>query len=137
VLLRRAAAGAAALAALGSAAGAATGGAPDAGPPAADVAAGERVFRSQCMGCHSVEEGLNRAGPTLHGIFGRAAGSVEGFRYSEAMSAADFDWTPETLDAFLTDPGTMVPGTIMVFWGLRPDDRRRVIAYLEDAAGPE
>jgi cytochrome c len=126
VLLRpagRAAALAAAWAAFGAAAAA-----------DADVAAGERVFRNQCMGCHSVEEGRNRAGPTLHGLFGRQAGALDGFTYSEAMREADFAWTPETLDAFLEDPGAVVPGTIMVFWGLPPNDRRRVIAYLAAAA---
>lgn len=100
----------------------------------AELAAGERVFRNQCMGCHAVEAGLNRAGPTLHGLFGRKAGSLEGFNYSRAMREADLVWTPETLDAFLAEPNAVVPGTIMVFWGLRSDDRRRVIAYLEAAA---
>lgn len=126
MLLRRpgrAAALAAAWAALGSTAAA-----------DAELAAGERVFRNQCMGCHAVEAGLNRAGPTLHGLFGRKAGSLEGFNYSRAMREADLVWTPETLDAFLAEPNAVVPGTIMVFWGLRSDDRRRVIAYLEAAA---
>lgn len=126
MLLRRpgrAAALAAAWAALGSTAAA-----------DAELAAGERVFRNQCMGCHAVEAGLNRAGPTLHGLFGREAGSLDGFNYSAAMREADLVWTPETLDAFLAEPNAVVPGTIMVFWGLRSDDRRRVIAYLEAAA---
>ena len=101
-----------------------------------DVAAGERVFRSQCMGCHSVEEGLNRAGPTLYGLFGREAGSIKGFTYSDAMRGANFVWTYQMLDAFLEDPRALVPGTSMVFWGLRSDDRRRVVAYL-GAAGAE
>jgi cytochrome c len=126
VLLRRAG-GAAALAAAGAAL-------PLAAAADADLAAGERVFRSQCMGCHAIEEGRNRAGPTLHGLFGREAGTLEGFDYSDAMREAGIVWSEETLDAFLEDPRGMVPGTIMVFWGLRADDRRRVIAYLKSAA---
>jgi cytochrome c len=101
---------------------------------AADIAAGERVFRSQCMGCHSVEPERNRAGPTLHKLIDRPSGVVEGFDYSTAMLDAGIVWDHETLDAFLADPAGVVPGTKMVFWGLREDDRRRVIAYL-DAAG--
>jgi cytochrome c len=91
VLLRRAA-GAAALAAAGAAL-------PLAAAADADLAAGERVFRSQCMGCHAIEEGRNRAGPTLHGLFGREAGTLEGFDYSDAMREAGIVWSEETLDA--------------------------------------
>jgi cytochrome c len=105
-----------------------------AGASERDVATGERVFRSQCMGCHSVEPERNRAGPTLHGLFGRVSGTQEGFDYSEAMREAAVEWDRETLDAFLAEPDAVVPGTKMVFWGLRPDDRRRVIAYLEAVA---
>jgi cytochrome c len=105
-----------------------------AGASERDVATGERVFRSQCMGCHSVEPERNRAGPTLHGLFGRVSGTHEGFDYSEAMQEAAVEWDRETLDAFLAEPDAVVPGTKMVFWGLRPEDRRRVIAYLEAVA---
>jgi cytochrome c len=121
VFLRRAAGAAAAVVAIAQAAGAAE----------RDVAAGERVFRTQCMGCHSTEPERNRAGPTLHGVFGRVSGRVEGFDFSEAMREAGVEWDRETIDAFLEEPDAVVPGTKMVFWGLRPDDRRRVIAYLE------
>ena len=98
-----------------------------------DVAAGERLFRSQCSGCHSVEQGDIRAGPTLHGVIGRPAGTLQGFDYSAAMAAADLQWTPEALDTFLTDPAGTVPGTYMVFWGLEAPQRRQVIAYLLEA----
>ena len=98
-----------------------------------DLAAGQRLFRSQCMGCHSVEPGRHRAGPSLHGLFGRRSGSVEGFDFSPAMTEAGIEWTPETLDAFLADPDGVVPGTRRVFWGLAPEARRQVIRYLEEA----
>lgn len=98
--------------------------------PAA-IAAGERLFRSQCMGCHSLEPGDNRAGPTLHGLFGREAGTHGGFDFSQAMSEAGFEWSAETLDQFLADPQGTVPGTKMVLWGLEERPRRQLIVYLE------
>jgi cytochrome c len=100
----------------------------------ADTAVGERVFATQCSGCHSVEPERNRAGPTLHGLFGRQSGTLEGFDFSSAMREARIEWSPETLDAFLAEPREMVPGTKMVLWGLPPEDRRNVIAYLESIA---
>lgn len=101
-------------------------------PPAgADTAAGERLFRSQCSGCHSVEPEQNRAGPTLHGLFARRSGTLADFDYSNAMRDAAIDWSPETLDAFLADPHAVVPGSKMVLWGLPPEQRREIIAYLK------
>jgi cytochrome c len=103
-------------------------------PAAADeLAAGERIFRSQCMGCHALEPERHRAGPSLHGLVGRQAGIVEGFDFSPAMTEAGIEWTAEALDAFLADPAAMVPGTRMVLWGLDPGARERVIRYLEVA----
>ena len=98
--------------------------------PAA-IAAGERLFRSQCMGCHSLEAGANRAGPTLHRLFAREAGSLEGFDFSQAMTEAGFEWSAETLDQFLAHPQGTVPGTKMVLWGLEERPRRQLIVYLE------
>lgn len=78
-----------------------------------------------------MEPGENRAGPSLYNLFGRRSGTLAGFDYSTAMREAGIDWTPETLDQFLTDPREMVPGTKMVLWGLPPETRRDIIAYLE------
>jgi cytochrome c len=101
-------------------------------PPAgADTAAGERLFRSQCSGCHSVEPEQNRAGPTLHNLFARRSGTLAGFDYSAAMREAEVDWSPDTLDAFLADPRAMVPGTRMVLWGLPAEQRHEIIAWLK------
>lgn len=107
--------------------------APAAADPA-ERAAGERLFRNQCRGCHSVGAGENRAGPTLYGLFGRRSGTVAGFNFSAAMKDAAIEWTPERLDRFLTGPSEMVPGTKMVLWGLDERTRRRIIAYLESLA---
>ncbi|MGE5476057.1 MAG: c-type cytochrome [Bacteroidales bacterium] len=97
---------------------------------AGDPAAGEKVF-NQCKACHTIEAGKNRVGPSLHGVVGRPAGSVEGFQYSPAMKSSGLTWTPETLDKYLTDPKATVPGNKMAFAGLKkPEDRTNVIAYL-------
>jgi cytochrome c len=95
-----------------------------------DPAAGEKVF-NQCKACHTVQAGQNRVGPSLHGVVGRQAGTVEGFQYSPAMKSAGLTWTPENLDKYLTDPKAFVAGNKMAFVGLKkPEDRANVIAYL-------
>lgn len=98
---------------------------------AASPAQGERVFRNQCQGCHSLEPGVHIAGPSLHGVVGRDAGSVDDFEYSPTLQDAQLVWTPETLDRFLADPDGFLPGTRMVFWGLDERSRRQLIEYLQ------
>lgn len=95
-----------------------------------NAAEGEKVF-NQCKACHSVQAGQNRVGPSLAGVVGRKAGSVEGFNYSPAMKNSGMTWTTENLDKYLTDPKAAVPGNKMAFAGLKkPEDRANVIAYL-------
>ena len=101
--------------------------------PAGDPEAGAKVF-GKCRACHAVEPGVNRVGPTLHGVVGREVASAPGFDYSPAMRAwaGGKTWTPELLDAFLADPRHTVIGTTMVFAGVRdPQDRADLLAYLE------
>lgn len=100
-----------------------------------DAESGKKVF-ARCQACHSLDAGVNKVGPSLHGIIGRASATVDGFKYSEAMSNAHLNWTPEVLDQYLTNPRKSVPGTKMAFPGLpKPEDRANVITYLEQAAG--
>jgi len=86
----------------------------------------------QCRACHSFEDGGPAlVGPNLFGIFGRPAGTMDGYPYSPALVAADFIWTPKALDAWLAEPSRFLPGNRMVFGGLRnADDRNAVIAAL-------
>jgi cytochrome c len=100
---------------------------------AADAAAGEAAFRRLCTACHIVTaEGRRGVGPTLFGVVGRKAGSVEGFRYSNAKRDANLVWTPEQLDKYLTNPREFMPGTTMAFAGIRNDaERANVVAYLQ------
>lgn len=98
---------------------------------AASASAGEALFRN-CRSCHSVEAGQNGAGPYLHGVVGRAADSVDGFRYSGALSAVVEVWTPEELFHFLENPRGYAPNTSMGYNGMRsPEDRANLIAYLD------
>lgn len=100
-----------------------------------DAAAGAKVF-NQCKACHTLEAGKNRVGPSLHGIVGRPAGAVEGFKYSDAMKNSGLTWTPENLDKYLADPKGFIPGNKMAFAGVKkPEDRQNVIAYLKKEGG--
>ncbi|HRD75514.1 MAG TPA: cytochrome c family protein [Hyphomicrobiaceae bacterium] len=93
------------------------------------------MFR-KCRSCHEVgPDAKTRLGPTLNGLFGRKAGSIEGFKYSPGNLEAGSKglvWTEETLFKYLEDPRAFVPGTTMAFAGLADEqDRRDVIAYLK------
>ncbi len=96
---------------------------------AADPAAGEKVFK-KCQACHTVEAGVNKTGPSLHGVVGRKIAALADFGYSGALPA-DESWTPEHLFHFLESPKSYAPGTSMGFAGLKKEsDRADLIAYL-------
>ena len=103
-----------------------------AGPAmAADVDAGKTAFK-KCALCHTTEAGKNKIGPSLFGIVGRKSATVENFNYSEAMTKFDHTWDEGTLDEYLADPRGTVPGTKMIFPGIKEKtERDDVIAYLE------
>lgn len=99
-----------------------------------DVAKGKKVF-NKCKACHTLKEGKNRVGPSLFGIIGRAAATVEGFKYSTAMKESGITWDEDSLESYLKKPKEMVPGTKMVFAGLKKEsDIENLIAYLEQEA---
>ena len=100
-----------------------------------DAAAGEKVFK-KCKACHTLEEGKNKVGPSLHGVMGRAAGTLEGFKFSSAMSESGLTWDDETMAKFLAKPKDLVAKTKMSFAGLKKeDDIENVIAYLKANGG--
>lgn len=102
-----------------------------------DAEMGEKLFR-RCSVCHVLEEGGRKVGPSLYGLFGRESGSVDGFRYSEAMKNAGIVWNEETLDGYLADPRGYIKGNRMAFPGLRKEQERAdVIAYLKEATKAE
>ncbi len=103
-----------------------------------DPVAGEKVFK-KCTACHAVgPDAKNKVGPELNGIVGRKVASVEGFKYSPAMTAfgaGDKVWDAATIDAYLADPKGFVAKNKMAFAGLKKDDERaNVIAYLDQFA---
>jgi cytochrome c len=107
-----------------------------AGPLAAaaltgDADRGEQVYQA-CQDCHSLDK--NDVGPRHRGVVGRKAGSLADYPYSEALKSANIVWSEETLDQWLTDPQTFVPGVKMFFHLENPQDRADVIAYLKERA---
>ena len=98
-------------------------------PGRADV--GAIVFR-QCMACHQVgPSARNGIGPVLNGVVGRPAGVYPGYSYSSANKSSGLVWDKQTLTRYLRAPAEVVPGTKMIFFGLRKSqDVADVIAYL-------
>jgi cytochrome c len=93
---------------------------------------GETLFKKNCAVCHTLEAGKNKIGPSLEGVVGRKAGSVPGFAYSAANKNSGDTWDQLTLDTYLTDPRKFMPGTKMVFAGLKnSEDRKALIEYLK------
>ena len=108
------------------------GGVEDEGGEAA-VADGRRVF-ARCQACHEVGAATNRVGPHLVGLFGRPAGGVDGYRYSQALLESGIVWDDATLHTFLRNPRAAVPGNRMSFVGVRDDgELDALIAYLRTA----
>lgn len=99
---------------------------------AGDAAKGEKVYK-KCKSCHLVDKEKHKTGPHLVNLFGREAGSAEGYKkYSKAMKASGIVWNEETLDGYLAAPKKYVKGTRMAFAGLKKEkDRANVIAYLK------
>ncbi|TFU03092.1 cytochrome c family protein [Polymorphobacter arshaanensis] len=96
-----------------------------------DAAKGKVDFIT-CQTCHSLDAGVNKIGPSLHGIIGRKAGTVPDFKYSNANKGSGITWTPEKLFQYLEKPQRVVPGTKMTFAGFDdPQKRADVIAYLQ------
>jgi cytochrome c len=101
---------------------------------AGDAGRGEARFQD-CAACHKLEAGANNVGPSLNGIFTRKAGELSDFRYSPALKRSGIVWTPETLDAFLTNPQALVPGNRMPYAGMADaGNRADLIAYLLKAS---
>jgi cytochrome c len=98
-----------------------------------DPEQGEQVF-NKCRACHVADEPQNRVGPHLVGLFGRQAGSVEDFRYSDAMKESGVTWNEETIAEYIADPRGYIKGNRMAFVGLKDEEEvADLIAYLKEA----
>ena len=104
---------------------------------AQDAAAGEKVF-IPCRACHQVgETAKNAVGPVLNGIFGRKAGTYAGYSYSDANKNSGITWDDETFTTYIKDPRAKIPGTKMIFAGIKDDQKiKDLIAFLKQY-GPD
>ena len=96
-----------------------------------DAARGEKYFED-CASCHTLASGQNGVGPSLFGVLGRNAGSLDDYRYSPALKRSGIVWSPQTLDTFLADPQKAVPANRMPYAGMtNASERADLIAYLQ------
>lgn len=104
---------------------------------AQDLAAGERSFK-KCAPCHAVGEGAkNKVGPLLNGLPGRKSGTIEGFNYTEANKKSGIVWNDQTFAEYIKDPKAKIPGTKMVFAGIKNEQEIKDLwAYLSQF-GPD
>jgi cytochrome c len=105
---------------------------------AADPQHGAQLFRT-CAACHSLEPGRNMTGPSLAGVVGRKAGSLESFaRYSPALKKSGIVWSAETLGEYLKSPAQFIPGNRMTFAGVKDAAARAdLIAFLQQASATQ
>ncbi len=104
---------------------------------AGDAAAGEQSFK-KCLPCHSIGPGAkNKVGPELNGLDGRKTGTAPNYNYSSANKNSGLTWNKETFEKYISDPRAMIPGTKMIFPGIKSDNERdNLWAYISQF-GPE
>jgi cytochrome c len=98
-----------------------------------DPARGKALFEKRCTGCHALTQ--NREGPQLQGVYGRTSGTVQNFEYSAALKKAQIVWDEKSLEKWLTDPDSFVPGNDMDFLVSKPQERQDLIGYLKQCSG--
>uniref|UniRef100_A0A7E4UNI1 Cytochrome c domain-containing protein n=1 Tax=Panagrellus redivivus TaxID=6233 RepID=A0A7E4UNI1_PANRE len=100
--------------------------------PEGDYEKGKKIFKQRCSQCHNIDSLATKTGPTLNGVIGRKSGAVAGYDYSGANKAKGVEWNRETLFEYLADPKKYIPGTKMVFAGLKKaNERADLIKYIE------
>jgi cytochrome c len=97
-----------------------------------DASKGKELFGKRCGGCHALDR--DKEGPRLQGVYGRAAGSIPSFQYSEALRKSGITWREDTLDKWLAETEKLVPGNDMAFRVVNPDERREIIAFLKEGS---
>lgn len=90
---------------------------------------GRDLFERRCGGCHALDR--DKEGPRLGGVYGRTAGSVESFPYSDSLKGSKIVWNEESLEKWLSDPERLVPGNDMGFRLEKAKERRVIVGYLK------
>ena len=98
-----------------------------------DATNGKQLFEKRCTGCHSLDK--NKEGPRLRDVYGRKAGSVPDFSYSDELKAARIVWDEHSLDQWLTNPDAVVPNNDMAFHVSNPQERADIIQFLRLSSG--
>jgi cytochrome c len=102
-------------------------------PPAPKPPDGPTLFKQQCATCHTVNlTDPIRQGPSLFNVVGRRAGTAEGFHFSPGFAQANFVWDEGKIDAWITNPQQMIPGSTMAYRQSKPEIRSAIIAYLKE-----
>ena len=102
---------------------------------AGDAVRGKTLYETRCSACHSLDASV--VGPAHRGVFGRRAGSLAGYAYSDALKNAGFAWNAASLDKWLTDPEKLLPGQRMGYSVPDAQDRADLIEYLKKESGRE
>ena len=101
--------------------------------PSAKPPDGPTLFTQQCATCHTTNASDPvRQGPSLFKVVGRPAGKADGFRYSTGFAEASFVWDDARLDAYLTNPQAVIPGSNMAYRQAKVETRAAIIAYLKE-----
>ncbi len=103
------------------------------GDQAGDADRGKQLFEKRCTGCHSLDQ--DKEGPRLRTVYGRQAGSIPTFNYSDALKSAHLTWDDVSLNKWLTDTESLVPDNDMSFHVPKADERADIIRFLKESSG--
>jgi cytochrome c len=101
--------------------------------PSGDAANGKVLFEKRCTGCHALN--VDKEGPRLGNVYGRKAGTVATFKYSDALKNSVVIWDEASLNKWLNDPDAFIPDNDMAYHVAKQDERADIIHYLRQSSG--